>query len=357
MFRSWYESLTHLSFPIIHLSVGLLVGLLVAWIISLILTQANNRSKFDDLKYFEKRTRAPLKLLLPILSIFVALSYAGDTEWTEHLMRTARVMLILASAYFLIMCTYVLQDIFKDRYDIGKEDNHRERKILTQLNFMQKVVIILIVMVTLAILLLNFEAGRKYGETLLTSAGVASIIIGLAAQKTLSNFFAGIQIAFTQPIRIDDAVVVEGEWGWIEEINLTYVVVRVWDWRRLILPITYFVEKPFQNWTRTKGEIIGTVFLRLDYNAPIAILRKKLEEIVKDEPNWDGQVVNLQVTETQDYTIQVRALVSARNSPMAWDLRCSVREKLIAFLQEEHPYCLPVQRVQLAKPEIKSQDY
>lgn len=349
MLQSWIDKLNDLSFPVLQLTIGFLVGFFLAWITSFILSRANRRSRFDDLKYFEKRTHGSLRTLLPIISIFIALSYAEESEWAADFMAIFRVLLIVASAYFLITCTYALEDIFRDRYDIGKEDNHKERKIITQLNFIKRVVIIGIVLIALSVLLLSFEEGRKYGTTLLTSAGVASIIIGLAAQKSLANFFAGIQIAFTQPIRIDDAVVVEGEWGWIEEINLTYVVVRIWDWRRLILPITYFVEKPFQNWTRTKGEIIGTVFFKLDYTAPIQKIREKLEEIVKEEPYWDGQVVNLQVSDTEEYTIQVRALVSAKNSPQAWDLRCSVREKLISFLQEEYPECLPTQRLAIKK--------
>ena len=170
---------------------------------------------------------------------------------------------------------------------------------------------------------------------------------GLAARPLLSSLIAGVQIAMTQPIRIDDAVVVENEWGWIEEITSTYVVIKLWDWRRLIVPLSYFIEKPFQNWTREGAAIIGSVFLYVDYAVPVDRVREKLSEIVKASRLWDGRVVNLQVSDAKDHAIELRALVSARTSPLAWDLRCEVREKLIAFLRDEYPQALPRQRADL----------
>lgn len=234
-----------------------------------------------------------------------------------------------------------------DKYDITKkEDNRHERKVITQLNFIKNAIILSIIIITIGALLLSFEGGQKFGAGLLTSAGVASVIIGFAAQKTIANFLAGIQIAFTQPMKIDDAVLVENEWGWIEEINLTYVVVRLWDWRRLVLPITYFIDKPFQNWTRNKAEIIGSVFFHLDYSAPVDKIREQLSKILDKEPLWDRKVCVLHVVDATEKTIEFRALMSARNSPQAWDLRCSVREKLIKYVQENHPDCLPLHRIQ-----------
>ncbi len=188
---------------------------------------------------------------------------------------------------------------------------------------------------------------KQFGVSLFASAGIAGIAVGIAARPMLSNLIAGLQIAFTQPIRLDDAVVLEDEWGWIEEIGLFYVVVRLWDWRRLIVPLSYFIEQPFQNWTRKSASIIGSVFWSLDYRAPVSEMREKLTEICRATPLWDGDVVNLQVTDTDTATIRVRALASAKNSPDAWDLRCFIREKMIAWLQEKHPEALPRMRGEL----------
>lgn len=188
---------------------------------------------------------------------------------------------------------------------------------------------------------MTFDGVRQYGVSLLASAGAAGLVVGLALQPVLKNIFAGIQLAVTQPIRIDDALLVEGEWGNVEEITSTYVVMRLWDWRRLVLPLSYFIEKPFQNWTRDNAALIGTVMIYLDYRTPIDAIRKKVQEIASKSKNWDGRVVNVQVTDFRQNTMEVRILVSAPTSPRTFDLRCEVREQLIAFLQEHHPQALP----------------
>lgn len=345
--KAWVQDLSALEFPLIYLLVGLLIGLLTNWIVYITLAITSKKARSNDLLILRKHSKNAFNFFVPILAMFISVHYADSSTYQSLLLLVLRIVLIIATTHLLIRLVYSLESIFLDRYQIDKEDNRRERKIITQLNFVKKTVIIVLVFIGIAVILLSFETGRKYGQTILTSAGVASIIIGFAAQKTIANFLAGIQIAFTQPIKIDDAVLVEGEWGWIEEINLTYVVVRVWDWRRLILPITYFVEKPFQNWTRNKGEIIGAVLLHLDYRTPIPILREQLTKILKEEPLWDGNVNSLQVVDTKEHFILVRALMSAKNSPMAWDLRCSVREKLIDFLQKHHPESLPTQRLDI----------
>jgi small-conductance mechanosensitive channel len=187
------------------------------------------------------------------------------------------------------------------------------------------------------------------GASLLASAGIASVVIGFAAQKSLSNLIAGFQIAFTQPLRLDDVVIVEKEWGRVEEITLTYVVVRIWDLRRLVLPITYFIEKPFENWTRTSSDILGTVFLYADYSANVEAVRNELTRVLKGAPLWDGKVGLLQVTNTSEKTIELRALMSARDASDAFDLRCLVRESLVAFLQRETPQALPKNRVDVTQ--------
>lgn len=190
-------------------------------------------------------------------------------------------------------------------------------------------------------MLMTFPAIRQIGAGLLASAGLAGLIVGMAMKNTLSSLIAGIQIAFTQPIRLEDAVVVEGEWGWIEQIEMTYVVVRIWDLRRLILPLSYFIEHPFQNWTRQSADLLGAVTLNVDYTVPVEEVRKELRRIVESTDKWKGEVCALQVTDADKQTIQLRALVDARDSGTAWDLRCYVREKLIQFLQDKYPHALP----------------
>jgi small-conductance mechanosensitive channel len=239
----------------------------------------------------------------------------------------------------------VFEDYVYHAYDLNKEDNLRERKIRTQIQFIRKVLGTLIVFITIAIILLSFDNVRKIGAGLLTGVGIGGIIIGFAAQKSLGNLLAGFQIAFTQPIRIDDVLVVEGEWGRVEDITLTYVVLKIWDQRRLILPINYFIEKPFQNWTRTSSEILGTVFLYLDYNTPVDALRIEFERLLTTSELWDKRVHNIQVTDAKVNCIELRVLVSAHNSSNAFDLRCYIREQLIKFIKDNYPESLPLNRV------------
>lgn len=215
------------------------------------------------------------------------------------------------------------------------------------MNIVERVLVFIIVLFAIGMVLLQFENIRKIGIGLFASAGVAGIIVGFAAQKVLSTILGGIQLAITQPFRLDDAVIVEDEWGWIEEINLTYVVVRIWDKRRLVVPSTYFIEKPFQNWTRTSAEIIGTVFIYVDYTIPFSALRDELTRLLNETKLWDGKVNVLQVTDAKETTIELRALVSAKNSPTAWDLRVYIREKLIEFIQKNYPESLPRTRIRL----------
>ena len=205
----------------------------------------------------------------------------------------------------------------------------------------------IIVVVAVSIVLLSFDSMQKIGAGLLTGVGLGGIIVGFAAQRSLGNLLAGFQIAFTQPIRIDDVLVVEGEWGKVEEITLTYVVVNIWDKRRLILPIQYFIEQPFQNWTRTTAEILGTVFLYTDFRVPLDALRNELTRVLRGHPLWDGNVDVLQVTDVRERTLEIRALMSCRNSGDAWDLRCAVREQLIRFLQANYPWALSRTRVEI----------
>ena len=261
--------------------------------------------------------------------------------------------LIIAFAWLLIIFLRKGKRMFLKRYDIAAEDNLDARKMYTQINLLEKIIIFIIFLFAIGFILLSFDSIKKIGYGIFASAGLAGIIIGLSAQKVVGALLAGIQIAFTQPFRIDDAVVVENEWGWIEEINLTYVVIRLWDKRRLVLPSTYFLENPFQNWTRTSADIIGSVFIHTDYTISFDALRAELDNVLENTDLWDKKAKVLQVTDAKEQTVEIRILVSAKNSPTAWDLRVHVREKMIEFIQKNYPESLPRTRVYLADNQKK----
>jgi len=259
----------------------------------------------------------------------------------------SRNLLILGFAFLFIFIIRKAKIRFLKRFDVTQDDNLRARKVYTQVAILEKILVFITFLIATGLILLSFESIRDVGIGLFASAGVAGIIIGLSAQKMVGALLAGIQIAITQPFRLEDAVVVEGEWGWVEEINLTYVVVRVWDKRRLVLPSTYFLEKPFQNWTKTSADIVGTVFLYTDYSIPFAQLREELTKILESTDLWDGQVNVLQVTDSKEFSVETRILVSAKNSPTAWDLRVLVREKMIEFIQKNYPESFSRTRIEL----------
>ncbi len=282
---------------------------------------------------------AGVALVLPI----VPLSGATALLIAEGLV----ICLVLLVGWAAITAIELAGDFYVRRFRIDVSDNLLARKHLTQVRVLRRVGETIVAMITVAVALMTVPQVRQFGVSLIASAGAAGILVGLAARPILTNLIAGVQIAITQPIRIGDAVVVENEWGWIEEITGTYVVIKIWDWRRLVVPISYFLEKPFQNWTRMSSEIIGAVLLWVDYATPIGHVREKLTDIVKNSKLWDGRVVNMQVTDASDRSIQIRALASARNSQDVWDLRCEIREKLIAFLRETCPDALPKQRTEV----------
>lgn len=276
---------------------------------------------------------AAMSLVLPALALPQPL--AGG------LGKIVTVLLVALGGWSAVIAVNIASELHLRRYRIDVDDNLLARKHVTQVRLLVRALDTIIVLMTFSAALMTFDAVREYGVTLFASAGVAGIFAGLAARPLLANFFAGIQIALTQPIRVDDAVVVEGEWGWIEDITSTYVVVKIWDLRRLILPLTYFIEKPFQNWTREGNTIIGSIFLHVDYMAPIEEIRQKFHELAKASSLWDGKVAVLQVTEAKEHTVELRALASASTSPRAWDLRCELREGLITYLRDHHPAVLP----------------
>lgn len=300
---------------------------------------------------FAYKIRIPLLIFLASLIAQIAIiSDIFIFETTKSIVDHISIIgIILSIAWFLILLFKVFKKRILKKYDVGSSDNLKARKVYTQYMILENIIIFIIVILAIGVALMSFESIRSVGISVLTSAGIAGIIIGLAAQKAIGTLLAGIQIAITQPIRLDDVVIVENEWGWIEEINLTYVVVRVWDKRRLVVPTTYFIEKTFQNWTRNSADILGTVFLYVDYQLPVDALRKEQTRLLKSTDLWDGKVDVLQVTNTTEKSVELRVLVSAKNSPAAWDLRVYLREKLLDFIQKNYPESLPKARISIHK--------
>lgn len=298
---------------------------------------------------------------IPVLVFILAgfLQYYTDSldfineSLAGNLKKLGEVLWIVSIAWAVIVMVRVAKNQFLRNYDISEADNLKSRKLYTQFNILERILVFIIIIIATAITLMLFDGVRNIGISLFASAGVAGLIIGLSAQKALGTVLAGLQIAITQPIRIDDVVIVENEWGKIEEINLTYVVIRIWDSRRLVVPSTYFLDKPFQNWTRTSADILGTVFIYTDYTMPFEPLRKELTRLLESNSLWDKKVNVLQITDAKQTTVEIRALMSAANSPDAWDLRVYVREKLIEFIQREYPQCLPRTRIEIKDESIK----
>jgi small-conductance mechanosensitive channel len=295
-----------------------------------------------------QRTEGPIRLALIIVGLAMAASIspltAAEANIIRHLLLVCFIGLVGWVARTVL---HIWTTIYLRRFKLDSEDNLLARKHTTQSRILQRVAAMLIVLLTAATALMTFDGVRQYGVSLLASAGAAGIVLGLALQPLLKNLIAGIQLAVTQPIRLEDAVIVEGEWGNVEEINATYVVVRLWDWRRMIMPLSYFIEHPFQNWTRENASLIGTAFLHVDYTAPVDVMRRKLQEIAEASPFWDRRVVNMQVTDLKPDVMEIRMLVSASNAGRTFDIRCEVREKMIAFLQAEYPGVLPRGRVEI----------
>ena len=295
-----------------------------------------------------QQLRTPLVACLLWGIVLIASSIPeGRYLASEPLRRVAVIALIAAGAWVCIRGSKVGIRLILTDYDVSVKDNLESRKMATQLKVLHRIFVTIVVILAAAMILMSFDGVKRIGVSLLASAGLAGIIIGLAAQKVLGNVLAGIQLAIAQPVRLDDVVIMEGEWGWIEEITLTYIVVRIWDKRRLIVPSSYVLERPFQNWTRISADILGTVYLYCDYTVDVGAIREELPKILARCAHWDGQVGNVQVTNATERTLEVRALLSAEDSGKAWSARVFVREELIKFLQENYPDALPRTRVEL----------
>ncbi len=297
------------------------------------------------------RASAPMEWLLPLLTLTVALRTwpppdSAPFAMLQHLLLIA---LLAVGTWLAVRCIGAFEGAAIRRYPMDVADNLQARRVVTQVRVLGRTADVIVIIIGMSIILLTIPGVRQLGASLLASAGVAGLAIGLAAKPVLSNLIAGLQIALTQPIRLDDVVIIEGEWGRIEEITGSYVVVRIWDERRLVVPLNWFIENPFQNWTRTGSQLIGTVFLMLDYRMPLAPLRDELKRLCSEAAEWDGRVCVLQVTDANEHAMQLRALVSSSDSGRGWDLRCHVREGLIAYVQANHPEALPRWRGELER--------
>ncbi|MDQ0607196.1 small-conductance mechanosensitive channel [Variovorax sp. W1I1] len=291
------------------------------------------------------------RLALPLLALLLVFQAApDDLRFIANVRHLTGLLLIAATTWLLVRAISGFADGVLAQHPSDVADNLQARRVLTQTRVLARTAMTVVMVAGGAMMLMTFPGARQVGASLLASAGVIGIVAGLAAKPVFSNLIAGLQIALAQPIRIDDVLVVEGEWGRVEEITGTFVVLKIWDERRLILPLSYFIEKPFQNWTRHSAQLLGSVFIYLDYGMPLAPLRAEVERIVKAAPEWDGRFFNLRVTDTTERTMQVRVLCTAATSGLAFDLRCSVREGLIEFMQREYPQFLPKMRVEADPP-------
>jgi small-conductance mechanosensitive channel len=293
---------------------------------------------------------------LPLLALILAAPVLAISPALAEITRNGTSLFLIGLiAWILLQAVDAGASMVLKQYRLDVDDNLQARSIYTQVMVLKKVAASAIGLFALASMLMVFESVRQFGASILASAGVAGIIVGFAAQRSIATLLAGFQIALTQPIRVDDVVIVENEWGRIEEITLTYVVVHIWDQRRLVVPITYFIEKPFQNWTRTSSEMLATVFLHTDYTVDVGALREELTRILSQSALWDRRVNVLQVTGAKEQTLEVRALASACDASRAWDLRCEIREQLVRFVQEHYPASLPRLRVAFdAAPENRA---
>lgn len=331
-----------------HVAVVLGVTWIVHWVFFWGIERITKRTAVEWDAAIARHLRGPARLgamLLALQFTVPGLALTGTSAvFASH---GLDILSVVAIAWITLRAILVLEEILLSRFEMGRSNNLESRKVHTQVRILHNVVVAVLVVVASAMVLMTFPGVRRIGVSLLASAGIAGVILGLAAQKTIGNLLAGIQLALTQPIRIDDVVIVENEWGWIEEITLTYVVVKIWDLRRLILPISYFIERPIQNWTRSASEIMGTVVIPCDQAADVDLIRAEASRIAALAPQWDRKVCVVQVVDCRAEAMDVRILVSATDSGMCWDLRCHMRERLLDFLRREHPEWLPRRRVQM----------
>jgi small-conductance mechanosensitive channel len=352
--------------PVLWFFLTLLVAVLFALLVGVLIGAIVRRigRRWQVAVEATRRGRLPLRLLLVLIAIrqvVASTTILGDSQ--DTVLTIAGLAIIAVCGWLLAVFAFVMQDLTLARFPIDVADNRRARRVRTQVILLRRLTVAAIITLVIAAMLLSLPGARQFGATILASAGVLGIVAGLAAQSSLSNLFAGLQLAFTDAIRVDDVVVVQTEWGRIEEITLTYVVVHLWDDRRMILPSTYFTTTPFQNWTRKESAVLGAVELDVDWSVPLAPMRAALDRTLEASSIWDGRVGILQVTDAVGSFVRLRVLVSGVDGPTVFDLRCEVREALVDYLQREHPDALPRIRVdggrafpQVGKPDQTSDD-
>ncbi|MER6996298.1 mechanosensitive ion channel domain-containing protein [Streptomyces sp. NPDC000410] len=330
--------------PLIVIGGSVVLTLLVGWLTDVLLRRADSRHAETPLWGLLRRCRVPFQFVFCAALLRGTFRHAEIEAVDEHAAGIGQVLtlvLVGASAWLVVRIATAVVESSYSRYAAASRDPARVRRVRTQVTLIHRVVIAVVGVVAVASMLLTFPAMRAVGTSLLASAGVLGIVAGIAAQSTLGNLFAGLQIAFGDMVRIGDTVVVDGEWGTVEEITLTFLAVRTWDERRITMPVSYFTGKPFENWSRGGAQMTGTVFLHLDHSAPVPELRETLHDILRESPAWDGRDWSLAVTDTTASTMVVRAVVTAKDADDLWTLRCAVREQLITWLRGHHPYALP----------------
>ncbi|MFJ8001715.1 mechanosensitive ion channel family protein [Streptomyces sp. NPDC096310] len=330
--------------PLIVLGGTVLLTLALGWVVDLVLRRADQRHPETPLWGLLRRCGVPLQVL--VMASLLRGTYR-ETGWSlishyqAEIGRVLSLVVIGSGAWLVVRVVSVVVESSYARYATSTRDPARVRRVRTQVTLMMRIVIAVVVVVAVAAMLLTFPDLRSIGTSMLASAGIIGIVAGVAAQSTLSNLFAGFQIAFGDMVRIGDTVVVDGEWGVVEEVTLTFLAVRTWDERRITMPVSYFTSQPFENWSRGGVQMTGTVFLQLDHTAPVPLMREKLQEILAGCPSWDGRDWSLAVTDTTPTTIEVRAVVTAKDADDIWKVRCAVREEMVAWLAAHHPYALP----------------
>jgi len=348
-FPAWLSSLA-----LVAIAVG--VAFAVHWLSMKLAHRAASQTATDTDDIILRRLHGPLRWLLVAFALSaiqpgLALDKTGLVAWS----RVAGLVFPALVGWIAIALLGVGADIVKSRADITAADNLQARRQRTRADILHRIGMFLILVATFCMMLMSIPSVRSIGVTLIASAGLAALAVGAAAQPALKNLIAGLQMAFTEPVRIDDVVIVDGEWGRVEQIRLTYVVVKIWDERRLIVPVSKFLEESFQNWTRETSQILGSVIWYLDPATDIPRVRTKLEELVKASPRWDGRFCNLQVTDTRPEAIEVRALMTAKDASTAFDLRCEVREALLSFISSKMPEALVRYRgdVEFRQPQLE----
>ncbi|MEV7086558.1 mechanosensitive ion channel domain-containing protein [Streptomyces sp. NPDC093085] len=330
--------------PLIVLGGTVVLTLALGWAFDLLLRRAGHRHPETPLWGLLRRCGIPLQVL--VLTSLLRGTYR-ETGWQviedyhTDIGRALSLVIIGAGAWLVVRVVSVVVESSYARYAATAADPARVRRVRTQVTLLMRIVIAAVVVVAAAAMLLTFPDLRSIGTSMLASAGIIGIVAGVAAQSTLSNLFSGLQIAFGDMVRIGDTVVVDGEYGVVEEITLTFLAVRTWDERRITMPVSYFTANPFENWSRGGSQVTGTVFLQLDHTAPVPLMRERLAEILAECPEWDGRDASLAVTDTTPTTIEVRAAVTAKDASDLWTVRCAVREGMVAWLAAEHPYALP----------------